>query len=125
MLMPLPTTLQRLVSEYETLLAEERSASTTSGSQRLNDVAYTLCVSTGTREISDALDTARVYLARAATAPTIKALSDRRVIVSPPKQTASTATSIPAAPGEQSLGQASLASATARAAQPEGVRRRP
>ncbi|MFG3150214.1 DUF5133 domain-containing protein [Streptomyces sp. NPDC048243] len=110
MLMPLPATLYRLLTEYETLLAEETAASTTPGSQRLHDVAYTLCVSTGTREISDALDTARAYLARAGATP----LSDRRVITSPPKPPASAVTSSPAA-GNLPHGLVSLASTAHRA----------
>ncbi|WP_406368588.1 DUF5133 domain-containing protein [Streptomyces sp. NBC_00647] len=69
MLMPLPATLRRLVAEYETLLAAETLGGATPPSQRLRDLAYTLCVSTGTREIADALDTARSYLARTAVAP--------------------------------------------------------
>ncbi|MGQ4381059.1 DUF5133 domain-containing protein [Streptomyces sp. SAS_267] len=72
MLMPLPATLRRLVAEYTALLAEESPDGThaaASPSQRLRDLAYTLCVSTGTSEITDALDTARVYLARTAVAP--------------------------------------------------------
>ncbi|MEU0788153.1 DUF5133 domain-containing protein [Streptomyces sp. NPDC006173] len=65
MLMPLPATLRRLVKEYETLLAEETLADVTVHNQRLRDLAYTLCVSTGTREIAEALDTARSYLTKA------------------------------------------------------------
>ncbi|MFE1285697.1 DUF5133 domain-containing protein [Streptomyces sp. NPDC058751] len=63
MLMPLPATLRRLVTEYETLLAERTDPS----GRRLRDLAYTLCVSTGTREITDALAVARSYLADPAT----------------------------------------------------------
>ncbi|MFG2454566.1 DUF5133 domain-containing protein [Streptomyces sp. NPDC048512] len=110
MLMPLPATLHRLLAEYERLLAEETATSTTSASQRLQDVTYTLCVSTGTREISDALDTARAYLAKATATP----LGDRHVITSPPKQTATAATSSRAA-GNLPRGQVQLASTTARA----------
>ncbi|MCX5008609.1 DUF5133 domain-containing protein [Streptomyces sp. NBC_00638] len=69
MLMPLPATLSQLVTAYETLLAEETPDGAAPPSQRLRDLAYTLCVSTGTREIADALDTARSYLAKAAVAP--------------------------------------------------------
>ncbi|MGW7608535.1 DUF5133 domain-containing protein [Streptomyces sp. NPDC054766] len=69
MLMPLPVTLYRLVAEYESLLAEESPDGATPPSQRLRDLAYTLCVSTGTREVTDALDTARSYLAKAAATP--------------------------------------------------------
>ncbi|MET8138547.1 DUF5133 domain-containing protein [Streptomyces sp. NPDC005251] len=66
MLMPLPVTLYQLVAEYESLLAEESLDGGTPPSQRLRDLAYTLCVSTGTREVTDALDTARSYLVKAA-----------------------------------------------------------
>ncbi|KAB1988275.1 DUF5133 domain-containing protein [Streptomyces triticiradicis] len=59
MLMPLPATLRRLVKECETLLAEQEDPS----GRRLRDLAYTLCVSTGTREIADALVVARSFLA--------------------------------------------------------------
>ncbi|MET7746524.1 DUF5133 domain-containing protein [Streptomyces sp. NPDC005385] len=65
MLMPLPATLRRLVKEYETLLAEETLTDAADPSPRLRDLGYTLCVSTGTREVADALDTARSYLAKA------------------------------------------------------------
>ncbi|MFF3001032.1 DUF5133 domain-containing protein [Streptomyces sp. NPDC057950] len=60
--MPLPTTLRQLVTEYEALTAEHGASS----SQRLADLAYTLCVSTGTREITDALTVAQSYLAESA-----------------------------------------------------------
>lgn len=60
MLMPLPSTLRRLLTEYEALLTATRS---TLPSRRLSDLEYTLCVSTGTREIAQALEAARSYLA--------------------------------------------------------------
>ncbi|MEU2426468.1 DUF5133 domain-containing protein [Streptomyces sp. NPDC007851] len=62
MLMPHPTTLRRLVKEYETLLASEALADGVSVDTRLQDLAYTLCVSTGTREVSQALRVAHDYL---------------------------------------------------------------
>ncbi|MFD9099090.1 DUF5133 domain-containing protein [Streptomyces collinus] len=62
MLMPLPATLRRLVREYETLLAEETLAGETAPSPALQDLAYTLCVSTGTREVTQALEVASAYL---------------------------------------------------------------
>ncbi|WP_333774968.1 DUF5133 domain-containing protein [Streptomyces sp. IBSBF 3136] len=62
MLMPLPATLRRLVKEYETLLAEETLSGATAPSPALQDLAYTLCVSTGTREVTQALEAARSYL---------------------------------------------------------------
>ncbi|MFD6298286.1 DUF5133 domain-containing protein [Streptomyces sp. NPDC060235] len=62
MLMPLPATLRRLVTEYEALTATGGDT-TAAANLRLTDLSYTLCVSTGTRDITDALDTARSYLA--------------------------------------------------------------
>lgn len=61
MLMPLPATLSALLSDYEQLAAEQATDDELHG-QRLRDLAYTLCVSTGTRTIDDALTTARTYL---------------------------------------------------------------
>ncbi|MET9903066.1 DUF5133 domain-containing protein [Streptomyces sp. NPDC006446] len=97
MLMPLPATLSQLVTAYETLLAEETPDEATPPSQRLRDLAYTLCVSTGTREIADALDTARSYLAKAAVAPASSSAAamrpgpGRRAADAPPKPPATTA----------------------------------
>ncbi|MFH8291980.1 DUF5133 domain-containing protein [Streptomyces sp. NPDC018059] len=61
--MPHPAFLTDLVSRYETLSAlhaEDRSAQTR---QRLDDISYTLCIATGTRDIDSALTSARRYLA--------------------------------------------------------------
>lgn len=85
MLMPLPATLRRLVKDYETLLAEENIAAKPTPSARLRDLGYTLCVSTGTRDVDDALRVARTYLDSAAarvTGPEPRtALSGRRPVV--------------------------------------------
>ncbi|MFG3293205.1 DUF5133 domain-containing protein [Streptomyces sp. NPDC048179] len=62
MLMPHPTTLRRLVEEYEALLATEALTDDVSAANRLQDLAYTLCVTTGTREITRALRVAHDYL---------------------------------------------------------------
>ncbi|MFH8394470.1 DUF5133 domain-containing protein [Streptomyces sp. NPDC018036] len=66
MLMPLPATLRRLVAEYEALHAQETAADSTGA--RLKDLEYTLCVSTGTSEIADALELARSSMAGTDTA---------------------------------------------------------
>ncbi len=58
MLKPHPTVLRRLVEEYETLTA----APATTPESRIADLAYTLCVSTGTRDVGLALATARAWL---------------------------------------------------------------
>ncbi|MFG2515878.1 DUF5133 domain-containing protein [Streptomyces sp. NPDC048584] len=60
MLKPHPTVLRRLVEEYETLSAAD---------PRTRDLAYTLCVSTGTRDVRQALAVARGWLAAAGTEP--------------------------------------------------------
>jgi hypothetical protein len=74
MLMAHPTVLRTLVERYETLraLTDEQQ---TNGSddhgitdprigQQLRDTVYTLCVSTGTREITAALAAARKHIER-------------------------------------------------------------
>ncbi|MEU1480194.1 DUF5133 domain-containing protein [Streptomyces sp. NPDC001668] len=62
MLIPDRTFLRRLVEEYEALRAEE-AARTAEPSPRARDLAYTLCVSTGTRDVRLALETAHRLLA--------------------------------------------------------------
>ncbi|MEU6537097.1 DUF5133 domain-containing protein [Streptomyces sp. NPDC047000] len=69
MLMPLPATLRRLVQDYETALAEETLVPDMVPSPRLRDLAYTLCVTTGTRQIAEALEIAHSCLASAAAGP--------------------------------------------------------
>ena len=62
MLMAHPAVLSRLISEYEALSRlVVRSADT---KRRMDDLAYTLCVSTGTRDIDTALVTARHFPGR-------------------------------------------------------------
>ncbi|MFE2875308.1 DUF5133 domain-containing protein [Streptomyces roseus] len=60
-----PAVLARLVEEYETvaqLRADDRQEPLR---QRLEDVVYTLCVSTGTRDVDAALASARERMAAA------------------------------------------------------------
>ncbi|MFF0190855.1 DUF5133 domain-containing protein [Streptomyces sp. NPDC005244] len=90
MLMPLPATLRRLVTEYEALIAEEKAGDPSTG-RRLADLTYTLCVSTGTREITPALETARTYVAMtAAVPPSAGRGPKRRTIPAVPKPSATT-----------------------------------
>ncbi|MGA5508831.1 DUF5133 domain-containing protein [Streptomyces umbrinus] len=73
MLMPHPATLRRLVDEYEALIVPEGgSGAVVEPDQRAQDLAYTLCVSTGTRDVRRALERARRHLAavRQPVAPT-------------------------------------------------------
>lgn len=67
MLMPHPVMLRRLVEEYEALVAHgsDLEAGTGRRDLRTQDLAYTLCVSTGTREVGQALEVARRMLAAA------------------------------------------------------------
>lgn len=67
MLMPHPTMLRGLIEEYETLMAHQGDGEDGTGRRdlRAQDLAYTLCVSTGTREVGQALEAARRLLAAA------------------------------------------------------------
>ncbi|MGV9557020.1 DUF5133 domain-containing protein [Streptomyces sp. NPDC003401] len=61
MLMPHPAVLRTLVAEYEAAAATGSAEADT----RAQDLAYTLCVSTGTREVARALEVARGWLVAA------------------------------------------------------------
>lgn len=66
MLMPHPETLRRLVDEYEALIAPEGDGGAVAKpDQRAQDLAYTLCGSTGTRDVRRALERARRHLVAA------------------------------------------------------------
>ncbi|MET8292103.1 DUF5133 domain-containing protein [Streptomyces sp. NPDC005132] len=62
MLLAHPVILRGLVSEYETLRDLHAENGSPNAEQRLQDVVYTLCVSTGTRDIDTALITAHHQL---------------------------------------------------------------
>ncbi|MFF7341935.1 DUF5133 domain-containing protein [Streptomyces sp. NPDC008163] len=63
MLMAHPAVLRNLIDQYEALATVDASrADSAQVRQRMNDVAYTLCVSTGTRDIDAALVAARHQL---------------------------------------------------------------
>jgi hypothetical protein len=64
MLMPHPAVLRTLVDEFEAMKASGSPEDET----RAQDLAYTLCVSTGTREVTRALEVARGWLAAASDA---------------------------------------------------------
>jgi hypothetical protein len=59
MLLAHPAVLADLVSQYETLRALHAEEGSPEARQRLDDVSYTLCVATGTRDIDAALIAAR------------------------------------------------------------------
>ncbi|NUP37767.1 MAG: DUF5133 domain-containing protein [Streptomyces sp.] len=61
MLMAHPTVLRDLLERYELLAAVADGTDPVIDAQ-LRDTVYTLCVSTGTREITDALAAARAHI---------------------------------------------------------------
>ncbi|WP_333748373.1 DUF5133 domain-containing protein [Streptomyces sp. IBSBF 2394] len=65
MLMPHPAVLRALLAEYEAAAADEPVDATGRPGPRTRDLAYTLCVSTGTRDVRRAVETARRHLADA------------------------------------------------------------
>jgi hypothetical protein len=64
-LMAHPAVLRKLVEQYEALHALHAETGTAQARTRMEDVVYTLCVSTGTRDIDAALAAARRQLAGA------------------------------------------------------------
>ncbi|MFF0591346.1 DUF5133 domain-containing protein [Streptomyces sp. NPDC003781] len=69
MLMPHPAVLRGLLAEYEAAAVDEPVDATGRPGPRTRDLAYTLCVSTGTRDVRRALETARRHLADAPATP--------------------------------------------------------
>ncbi|MGW0495198.1 DUF5133 domain-containing protein [Streptomyces sp. NPDC003007] len=65
MLRPHPAVLRRLVDEYEALAAAEAVRGPVDVNPRARDLEYTLCVSTGTRDVERALQAAHQWLATA------------------------------------------------------------
>lgn len=55
MLMAHPAVLKDLVVQYETLRALHAESGSPATQRRMDDIAYTLCVSTGTRDVDSAL----------------------------------------------------------------------
>ncbi|MEU6665591.1 DUF5133 domain-containing protein [Streptomyces sp. NPDC046727] len=62
MLMAHPAVLRKLVEQHDTLRILCAEDGTSEARQRMEDVAYALCVSTGTRDIDAALIAARHQL---------------------------------------------------------------
>ncbi|CAL9369943.1 hypothetical protein SUDANB1_00843 [Streptomyces sp. enrichment culture] len=67
MLLAHPVVLKNLIEQYETLRVLHAENGTPEARRRMEDVAYTLCVSTGTRDIDAALVAARHRLPGART----------------------------------------------------------
>ncbi|MFF4169544.1 DUF5133 domain-containing protein [Streptomyces sp. NPDC001744] len=65
MLMAHPMVLENLVEQYETLRTLRAENGSAEVRRQTEDVTYTLCVSTGTRDIDAALAAARRQLSRA------------------------------------------------------------
>ncbi|MFE6225343.1 MULTISPECIES: DUF5133 domain-containing protein [unclassified Streptomyces] len=59
MLMAHPAVLRNLIEEYETLKVLQAGNGGEEVRRRMDDLAYTLCVSTGTRDVDAALIAAR------------------------------------------------------------------
>ncbi|MEU6556488.1 DUF5133 domain-containing protein [Streptomyces sp. NPDC046915] len=68
-LRPHPATLRELVEEYEGLLAGDGGRDVSAAGPRARDLAYTLCVLTGTREVGVALEAAHRHLGAAGLRP--------------------------------------------------------
>ncbi|RST13613.1 DUF5133 domain-containing protein [Streptomyces sp. WAC05374] len=69
MLLAHPAVLRELVARYESLCtASQELALAPDLKRRLDDVTYTLCVTTGTRHVDQALAAARARLAATAAA---------------------------------------------------------
>ncbi|MEU6911054.1 DUF5133 domain-containing protein [Streptomyces coeruleorubidus] len=87
MLRPHPAVLRHLVDEYEALSAAVAASEQADLSTRVHDLAYTLCVSTGTRDVERALEVAHQWLAtvpppaRETTPPTV---TERRMTAPEP-----------------------------------------
>ncbi|MEU5090047.1 DUF5133 domain-containing protein [Streptomyces sp. NPDC021356] len=62
MLMAHPTVLRNLLEQYDTLRILHAEDGSPEVRRRMEDLAYTLCVSTGTRDIDAALVAARHQL---------------------------------------------------------------
>ncbi|MFJ7905233.1 DUF5133 domain-containing protein [Streptomyces sp. NPDC096198] len=62
MLMAHPVVLRNLVEQYEALRILHAEKGSTEVRQRMDDVTYTLCVATGTRDVDAALIAARFRL---------------------------------------------------------------
>ncbi|MER7110532.1 DUF5133 domain-containing protein [Streptomyces sp. NPDC000229] len=71
MLLAHPAVLRELVARYESLCtASQELALAPDLKRRLDDVTYTLCVTTGTRQLDQALAAARARLAATAATAT-------------------------------------------------------
>ncbi|MEU1043481.1 DUF5133 domain-containing protein [Streptomyces sp. NPDC005551] len=68
MLMAHPAVLTNLVEEYDTLRVLHAEGGSAEVRQRMDDLAYTLCVATGTKHVDAALIAARYRLPGARTA---------------------------------------------------------
>ncbi|MER5184305.1 DUF5133 domain-containing protein [Streptomyces sp. NPDC002896] len=62
MLMAHPVVLRKLITQYEALHLLHAEQGSPEAQQRMDDIAYTLCVATGTRDVDAALIAARYRL---------------------------------------------------------------
>ncbi|GHB20854.1 MULTISPECIES: DUF5133 domain-containing protein [Streptomyces] len=71
MLMAHPATLRNLVKRYEALRSARARLGTPESVRQLEDVSYTLCVTTGTRTVHEALHAAEAQLRAVPSAGTV------------------------------------------------------
>ncbi|MFD4690848.1 DUF5133 domain-containing protein [Streptomyces sp. NPDC058463] len=76
MLMANPATLRNLVKRYETLQRAHARLGTSESSRHLEDISYTLCVTTGTRTVADALTAAEAQLRAVPSAASVLSASE-------------------------------------------------
>lgn len=62
MLMAHPVILRNLIDQYEALTLLHAEDGSPNARRRMDDIVYTLCVSTGCKDITSALSTARHQL---------------------------------------------------------------
>ncbi|MEW1613700.1 MULTISPECIES: DUF5133 domain-containing protein [unclassified Streptomyces] len=66
MLMAHPAVLEELLRRYEEIRTQHAEGGDGASRRSLEDVSYTLCVSTGTRDVAAAITAAREQLRRSA-----------------------------------------------------------
>lgn len=71
-----PATLRKLVKRYEAVRSAHARLRTSESSRRLEDVSYTLCVTTGTRTVPDALIAAETQLRAVPSTVPVASLSE-------------------------------------------------
>lgn len=71
-----PATLRNLVKRFETLQRAHARLGTSDSSRHLEDISYTLCVTTGTRTVADALAAAEAQLRAVPSAGSVRSVAE-------------------------------------------------